>query len=129
MIIAAICFLVYELYKLLHPKKVDEAIKTFARLREKRTTEYPETFWLRLGGMAILEFLYMAWCIIGVIFFPEWRLVLGCLLALAVLKSLLPKTKGTSSTPKLVAIDSAVSAAILLVGIIYMTREYWGDFQ
>lgn len=112
MIIAAICFLVYELFKMFHAKGVDQAVKNFKASKDVRSHPW-------LGGMFLIEFVYIGWCIVGLIWFPEWRVILWCILGLSVLKMFLPKT------PRMVVIDSAATVVLLLIGVIYMTREYW----
>lgn len=106
MIIAAICFLLYELWKLLHPQKMQDVVTA---LSEGKPSEImPEGC-----GILIVDFAYSIWTIIALIWFPEWRFVAGIILAVSLTKMFLPKSK------TLTMIDSALGVIVLATAIIY----------
>ena len=123
MIIAAICFLFYELWKLLHPQKIqDVAIKVRQASRARASGMAHEMNQLEPEecGIVLVDFAYAAWTFIALIWFPEWRFVAGIILAMSVTKALLPKSKAMTIA------DSALCIIILATAIIYFLGASYG---
>lgn len=114
MIIAAICFLVYELYKAIHAKWFD---KHLSMLKEELAEGRPA--W---SGIPFIELAYYIWIFIGLVWFPEWGWFLGVILGLSVLKLWLPHTH------KYVIFDSIITAFVLVAGIVY-TMEIFSSLH
>lgn len=110
MIIAALCFLFYELWKLLHPQKMQDVVTSLAA--GKPTELESEGF-----GIIVVDLAYFIWTFIALIWFPEWRFVAGLILAISLTKMFLPMSKATT------ILDSALGVAILAVGIIYILLQ------
>lgn len=106
MIIAAICFLFYELWKLLHPQKMQDVVTAL-------TVGKPNELEPDGCGIVIVDLAYFVWTIIALIWFPEWRFVAGIILAVSLTKMFLPKSKAMTIA------DSALGVIILATAIIY----------
>lgn len=103
MIIAAICFLVYELYKMFNSKSVNQTVTMLEAGNVKDANSW----------VVFFEFAYYVWIIVGLVWFPHWRGVLGAILALVILKNFIPRSE------RYIIIDSVVTALLLVGGIIY----------
>lgn len=113
MIIAAICFLLYELWKLLHPQKMQDVV--IALSAGKPNELEPDGC-----GIVIVDLAYFVWTIIALIWFPDWRFVAGIILAVSLTKMFLPKSK------TLTMIDSALGVIVLATAIIYFLGNSHG---
>lgn len=116
MIIAAFCFLFYELWKLLHPQKMQDVVTALYAISGRSSDVLVQNNAIldRDGcGIIIVDLIYFIWTIIALIWFPEWRFVAGLIIAVSLTKMFLPKSKSMTIA------DSALGVIILATAIIY----------
>jgi len=90
MVIAAVCFIVFELYKVF---TVFTAKSVYNLMLKFKNDRFSLTFEERELAKAILftDLLYFIWAITA-LFFPEWRFVAGIITGLGIVKIFLPKS-------------------------------------
>lgn len=109
MIVAAVCFIVYEIFNafsapshlaLLKKFKADEASLSADERSAARS-------------LFIVDSLYTIWTIAG-LFYTEWQLIAWCICTISVMRLFLPKLAFVS------VIDSLICAGLMTAGVVYI---------
>lgn len=111
MVIGAVCFIVYELYKVFSAKTLYEMLKKL------KTDGFSANFTAEersmIGGLMFADFLYMIWTITG-LFYSEWQLIAGIICGLSVMGLFLPKSIALS------VVDGLICAGLMTAGVVYI---------
>lgn len=110
MVIAAVCFIVYEFFKIFSANTLVGMLK---KLQAGGLSHFTAEERSMVGGLLVVDTLYMIWTITG-LFFPEWRLIAGCICALSVMRLFLPKSVALS------VVDSLICAGLMAAGVVYI---------